>query len=478
MKKFLITLSVLFFCGILTAQSDLDAFRFSQTQWEGSARFMGAGGAFGAVGAEYSALAINPGTIGLYKRHEVTLTPLVLDVQKSNTQYNETNMQAAKTSYMISNAGIVLKANTREESKWNGVQFAFGFNRILDLNKRFAIDGFGNGSTITDNFIRNSSGLPSGLSEDNLGAWWTYLTDYDTASNSYSSPFTGKNVKQKELTTMKGGIDEMNFSLGANYDDKFYMGLTVGVPFIHYEEIRTYSELDENKEVDALAGLDIRDNLSVSGTGINLKLGFIYQPVDFFRVGIALHTPTYYGGITDKFQRTITSDYDIGDGAKYECPENFFKYKLYTPLRAIGSIAFMLQSRAFISVDYEYTDYSLSQLYSKDYSFATENEEIQAKYGSAHSVRIGGEVFVTKSFLLRAGYNFISNPYKDKNINNAPMHQGSIGFGVRTSGFFFDMAYVLRFAKENYWMYDPTLVNASQNSYRTSKIVATIGYKF
>ena len=34
-------------------QNDIDAFRFSQTDWSGTARFMGTGGAFGAVGGEF-----------------------------------------------------------------------------------------------------------------------------------------------------------------------------------------------------------------------------------------------------------------------------------------------------------------------------------------------------------------------------------------------------------------------------------------
>ena len=48
------------------AQNDLDAFRFSQTNWEGTARFMGAGGAFSAIGGDFSCLNTNPAGIGVF----------------------------------------------------------------------------------------------------------------------------------------------------------------------------------------------------------------------------------------------------------------------------------------------------------------------------------------------------------------------------------------------------------------------------
>lgn len=60
------------------AQGDYEAFRFSQIEYQGTARYMGAGGAFSATGGEFSAISVNPAAIGLYKRHEVTFTPLSL----------------------------------------------------------------------------------------------------------------------------------------------------------------------------------------------------------------------------------------------------------------------------------------------------------------------------------------------------------------------------------------------------------------
>ena len=84
MKK--IVLSVMLTLAVIAgafAQNDLDAFRFSQTNWEGTARFMGAGGAFGAIGGDFSSLSTNPAGIGVFKKTEFSLTPLVITAYKN-----------------------------------------------------------------------------------------------------------------------------------------------------------------------------------------------------------------------------------------------------------------------------------------------------------------------------------------------------------------------------------------------------------
>jgi len=462
----------------VNAQSDIDAFRFSQANWEGTARFMGAGGAFGAVGAEYSALFINPASIGLYKRNEITFTPFVLTVHKTECTYNETTIPYLGTTYSLSNFGLVIRAKTKEESDWKAVQFAVGYNRVNNFNNQFRIEGMSGGSSMVNDFINKGNGTNfTNLTGDALLAYNTWLIDAIPESlNSYYSPFSGVDVEQKKYTKTSGGIDEMNFSIGANYNEQIYIGATLGIPFLKYREEVDYSETDINNVVEGIESFTVSDILRVSGTGINVKFGLIYQPVSFFRIGAAFHSPTYYGNLRDRFKRGIES-YKDTSGYYSDNYENSFKYKLTTPLRTIGSIAFIIQKRAFISADYEFTNYGLATMYADKYSFSQENQNIQNKYGVTHSIRVGGELFLTDKFLTRLGYGFTSNPYKN-DANFAPSHTGSVGLGVRTKYLFFDLAYSIRFAQENYWMYNPLYVNYSSNQYTTHKVVATIGVKF
>ena len=54
-------MSVLALCGgTAFSQSQLDAFKYSQTELNGTARYLGMGGAFGALGGDISAMNTNP----------------------------------------------------------------------------------------------------------------------------------------------------------------------------------------------------------------------------------------------------------------------------------------------------------------------------------------------------------------------------------------------------------------------------------
>lgn len=479
MKRIVVIAVLIFVCMYdLKSQNDMDAFRFSQTDWSGTARFVGAGGAFGAVGADYSALATNPASIGIYKKSEVSFTPIVISILNNTSTYNGESSPSRKTRYSVSNIGAVFAMSELSE-KWVGLQFGFGYNRICDFNNFSTVSGMSNGSTMADAFLAVANGNnTSNLPGDALLAFNTWVIDTCAGSTDrYWSEFQGHNVRQNKYRMITGGIDEMNFSVGANYDDKLFIGATVGVPFLGYEEISRYSEEDEYDEVAAFSSYNVYDKLTVSGTGVNFKIGLLYQPVSFMRVGAAIHTPTYYSNLKDKFRREMISYYDNGGNSGEFSYENWFRYSLSTPFRVMGNLAFFIQRRAFVSAEYEYVNYGLANMQSDDYLFMEENADIQKKYGSSHIARIGAELNVTQGFLLRAGYNFKSSPYKEE-LNKGHVHIASAGFGLRSKHLFFDIAYQCRIAKDSYWFYDSEYVSEVNNKNMAHRVLATIGFKF
>ena len=60
--------------GTAFSQSQLDAFKYSQTELNGTARYLGMGGAFGALGGDISAMNTNPAGLAIYKSSEVVTT--------------------------------------------------------------------------------------------------------------------------------------------------------------------------------------------------------------------------------------------------------------------------------------------------------------------------------------------------------------------------------------------------------------------
>ena len=82
MRNFILTVGLVFFVGIvLKAQNAEDALRYSSTFLTGTARYTGLGGAYGAVGADFTSLSSNPAGIGLYKKSDFSITPMLSHLQ-------------------------------------------------------------------------------------------------------------------------------------------------------------------------------------------------------------------------------------------------------------------------------------------------------------------------------------------------------------------------------------------------------------
>lgn len=482
-KLFLAAILMLGFTALVVAQNDIDAFRFSHSDYEGTARFMGAGGAFSAVGAEFSALNVNPAAIGVFKKSEVTFTPLVISIYNNNSLYNETNSHTSNVKYSLTNVGGAFRIGLPEGSSWKSINLGFGYNRTYDYNNQFRIEGRSHNSSMMDEYLANVQGKSlNSFSDNELLAWKTYAIDYDSLSGRFFSPFAGKSLNQKLVVESSGANDEISFSIGGNYNDVLFIGATIGVPVINYTEKTKYNEEDveENPNINnvRLIGFNIAENLRVRTTGVNLKLGVIYQPVDFVRIGAAFHTPSYFGRVRNTYTRTMTGYWSNGENTGTFEDNHAFNYTLTTPLRAIGSVAFLIKKRAFVSAEYEFTGYGMARMSSNDYSFDEENEAIQEKYGACHTVRVGGEVYITNNFLLRAGYNFKSSAYRNTVDNNNSMHTATAGLGFRAKGFLIDFAYVFKTKNENLWLYDSDFVDPASLRTNTHRIVATLGYKF
>ena len=489
MKKLLLSviLTLAVFAGVF-AQNDLDAFRFSQTNWEGTARFMGAGGAFSAIGGDYSCMSTNPAGIGVFKKTEISFTPLVITAYKTNSDYSGETSPASRVRYSLTNFGAVFalplhKSDEAPVSKWRMTQFGFGYNRIMDFNNLTYATGMSNGNSIATAFANTANGTGYGsLEGDALCAWETWIIDtVPGENNQYREFLSGNALRQSNYVKTSGGIDELNFSFGGNYNDQLFLGMTIGVPILDYNCETEYLEEDENDVVTNFEKLDIYDKMHTSGAGVNAKIGVIYQPVSFLRIGAAFHTPTYYPNLKETFDRDVTTNYAVEGKYNYSY-DNLSKYKLGTPLRAIGSIGFIIAKRAFISAEYEFTDYGMATLYSSDnfryrYSFTEENMEISKKYRSCHSIRVGGELTVTNFFLIRLGYGYSTSPFKD-GANDGSAHTASGGIGFRGKVFFCDFTYQYRHYGQNYWFYPSETLEPVATTNNSHRFVATLGVKF
>jgi hypothetical protein len=479
MKKICLTLTLLgMLAGATFAQNQLDALRYSRLNPSGTARFVAMGGAFGALGSDFSALSVNPGGIGLYRSSEFSITPS-FSTTTTESKLNGNFREDSRYNFNLGNVGIIMTNNPglkNPNSPWKNMQFAFGLNRLANFNNRVQMNSNNNVSS----YLSSYPGMANGQSPNALGRFDTYLaysTDLlfvtDSATWAYGVDLPYGGVNQRKTIESKGSMNEMIFTFGGNYNDRLYIGATLGVPFIRYEEVATYAESKLEGEGTVFKNLKRVDNLETTGTGINFKFGMIVRATNWLRLGGAVHTPTFFSSMSDTYSSSLTSGFENGYTAT-ESADGYFEYELNTPFRAIGSLGFVIGKSGIISADYEFVDYQTARLRSREYDFYNENESIRDQFQKTNNLRLGTE-WRYGGLSFRGGYAFQDNPYKS-GVNSA-LTSYSFGLGVREENFYVDLAWVHSYYDDEYYMYSG-LVNPAYTTTTNNSFLLTLGFRY
>lgn len=487
MKKIIIIACGLFmtFAGI--AQNETDALRYSFLMNSGTARFSSMGGAFSALGADFSVLSTNPAGIGVYKSSEFMFTPQITFSNSSST-YIGTTTEDSKAAFSIPNFGMVFSgdiSSSPEKAEWKNIQFGFGINRIADFNNSYLMRGHNSSNSILDVFqdMANGYGHDELNSFDTDLAWNTYLLNPGSTDYDYIKAFEGGVLQQKSVTT-SGAINEMVMTLGGNYNDRFYIGTTLGFPFLNYNEDSYYKELDDADTINYFKSLSVNDQLNTHGTGFNFKLGMIYRITDWVRISGAVHTPTFYA-MHDTYSRVMYSDLDT---ATYDSksPQGVYDYRLTTPMRLNAGIAFVIGKIGAVSAEYEMVDYSQAKLRARnaEYDFFDANEAIGFNYAVANNFKVGGELKLNP-FAIRAGYSYYGSPYAGTFSRDYSTSNITAGFGIREKNYYIDIAFVYTMKNESYDLYSASIIE-NMGMYlepvltelNRSSIMITLGSKF
>ncbi|MBR9919666.1 MAG: hypothetical protein GYB31_02440 [Bacteroidetes bacterium] len=489
MKTIYNVIAFLFFSSGLLAQLPSDALRFSTFEIGGTARTMGINGAINSLGADFSVLSTNPAGLAAFRRSEFTFSPGVsANLTESTLKGSADNLTFAEsdTKFHFSNIGVVFANRPSGGSNWKTANFGLGLNRIADFYTNNFYAGQSVGS-ITDRWIELADGFTPGELDDfeagpayDAGAIYNPFADETLYANDFASD---EIVDKAQIVRTDGAINEILFAFAGSYEDKLMVGASLGLPIVSYEETKEYVESDEDDTNDSFKELIYNEYLKTSGTGINLKMGFIYRPIQAFRVGASVHTPTSYS-LEDQFDSNITYDFEQGP-FESESPSGLFEYRLKTPWRVNGGASFMFGKLGFLSAEVEWVDYSsaafnfnsnLTNLEDKEYEQLI-NQQIEDNYTSALNVRLGGELAIN-ILRLRLGYGLLGSPYANDSFSNGRSLSG--GIGIRERNFFMDLAYHNTQYGETYVPYIVAGDNKQSvtTDYVRQKFVLTFGFKF
>lgn len=480
--------------NIIQAQNITDVVRWSNIEYVGTARTLGAGSSFGAMGGDFSVININPAGIADYRISEFVLTPSLRNsTSRSWFTGDVLEVSNSKSNKLgLDNIGFVIASNPG--TKLTSSNFAIGYSRIADLNRSAFISGKIPGS-ITTYFADQAQNLTVDELDDFIAypAYNVGAILKDENNNTYYTDFTDPKqmVSRTQDIYQRGGIDELAIGWAGEIDHKLNLGLSMNLPFARFEELKTYNEVDsENDEVEYFDRLSFTERLNTSGIGFNFKAGFVYKINQVIRIGGSFHSPTWYS-LNDDYSNTIEYVFTDARGSfvnKYNTPDGTFGYNITTPWRAIGSLGTILrfgEIKGFLNGDIEYVDYTNASYKGKVYNgnaaeLAHErevNRDILDKLGTAVNVRLGGE-FAYNNLRLRVGYGIERTPYIADDFYN---NKVSFGLGFRDDNFFIDLGVRISQFSEGYNPYivrDASLNPLANIDTNKTRANFTIGFKF
>ena len=428
--------------------------QMSQPQALGTARSMALGGAFTSLGADLASMSINPAGLGMYRRNEIALTPM-MTFQSSETPGTMSYAKNGKNRFSMANFGAALNAY-EGTGTLTSFTVGIGLNRIADFNSRYSYKTdtpYAGGSvwapTIADIFgqqLGQAGIFPNG--NDELGYnvnpyYWPAVLGYNgfmISRHFYTDPETqeekptyvpdciGSNASILHYMDVvnSGSINEFTISAGANLNNIVYIGATIGIQSVHKATGVYYGEdyrYDHGQAINS-AGEELETQLDyadlyqksvLDGSGVNFKLGVTVRPIESLRIGVAFHTPTYYslersyyGDITTQMYNNATEKTEINqDGTPYQDDMGSNSWCFTSPARLLFGISYTFGNFGLITVDYERDWYNGIRVKNTPDGFEPYPEEYKAEFKQAfqgtNTIRAGVQAAADDSAARRRG---------------------------------------------------------------------------
>ncbi|MCS7074247.1 MAG: hypothetical protein NZ108_07255, partial [Bacteroidia bacterium] len=494
----------------------------------GTARAVGMGGAFSAVGADFTSATLNPAGLGLCRKSDLMFTP-AFKVASTETKFLDAGGTGSRTNFGFTNIGFILNSSITEggRKKDKGLKswsLAIGYNQLEHYNNRIEATGFNTANSITDFFEGQARGQNAqNLDPESYAGLGFNCYFIDTISGSTTQYFPaviGGKMEQTYSRIERGRSNSWEVSFAGNINDQIYIGAGLGIVDVKYFNELSITEFDKFNVYNSISAdttpvnnLSFYDKYSTSGTGINGKFGVIIQPADFIRVGLGVQTPTLIS-LTDRYSTelslTLDNGFVFGSGGSTitnsSQQEGIFDYRLTTPYRVTAGVMGIIGKKAIVSLDADVIDYRTARLSPANnalgsYNFRQENDNIQKLFGMGYNIRAGGEVRFDE-FYVRAGFGMFTSVINQENQSYQTVsgQKQSIsgfkqvitgGLGYRAKGFYIDLAYVYQSSENKFIAYSvpttPNLYTPTRNMGSSPIVVPnrilstamlTFGFKF
>lgn len=482
MKKIFFSACLLsLFMAHAHAQETYENTKLIDNDLNGTARYVGMGGAMEALGADISVINSNPAGIGLFRRSSGSVSfGLVSQDGASSFKYGN------KTNASFDQAGFVYSMRDGRRTFIN-----FGFNYHKSKNFDYILNAASGLNGASQHKLSYMKALANENNLDKTSSGWrgkfAYTSQldnlyYNTLMMTSSDGFFYNDASRYEFGRAESGyIGEYDFNTSVNVNDRVYLGITIGIHDVHYTGHSLYNEALVNLNNQTVGDITVNDERRITGTGYNASFGIIFRPVDAspFRIGLSVTTPTWYDLKTSNYTYLINNTKADGGGKLQGDYPNYttgesYEFKLFTPWKFGVSLGYTVGNYLALGASYEYADYSrldtrVNDGYDVDYwgdvyehssSDEPMNRHTRETLKAVSTFKIGAEAKVMPNLAVRAGYNYVSpmfkkEGYKDGNIDSYGSNYSSatdytnweatnrytVGVGYTLGKMSFDLAY-------------------------------------
>lgn len=532
MKKNIMTVCALMVGFAVYAQDAYDVSRVLGNDLNGTARFVGMGGAMSALGGDISVMSTNPAGIGIYRRNDFSVS-FGFNNTMAESNFKGSSMKEDRTKASFDQVGFVYSYKVGNETSLRYVNFGFNYHKSKNFNRIFSMGGVLGGlsqswqlaqemnwyNDILDpsgeyvvgyNYISSAEYFRKNLLDDDnpYKKYWskfpvlgvigatTGLVDWpDDATG-----FLGwDGYSNKYYSEEKGGINQFDFNVAFNVEDRFYLGVTLGLYDLNYKRFSSYTE-ELNDDFGENNGYYTLDNYyTLKGTGADLKIGAIVRPIEDspFRIGLAVHSPTFYE-MSESYNATMSTDIYYYESSYKQTLSDYldpsflnYDYRLQTPWKFNVSAGTTFAGLVAVGAEYEYQDYSSTQMEDMDGFKLGGQLSVEKDLNAVHTLRLGMEARVAPQFSVRAGYNYSSAAF-DKEAyrtlssygtqtefnNTQSLNTFTLGLGYRGDIFYADVAYKYDMYKSDFYAFDDIDLPKTEVDNSRHQLLLTMGVQF
>ena len=430
---------------------------------------MGMGGSFGALGADLGCLGINPAGLGMYRRGDLSVTA-GLHAASTTAQWNTRQEEATGFASTISNVGIALTYPS-VDADWPFFTVAFSHQNRMPFAQKVSVNGVPSESSLSALFVgqAQNDALEFGHESTNdvleygdifpYGACLAWRSGLLVHVNDelYASSVEGP-VNVQRTIDRTGRMAETQIAFATAYQNKIYLGVTLGLPKVQFEERSVHQETPVASGAE-LGQWRFEEQLDIEGRGTLVRVGVLARVTKALRVGLAYQSRSRMT-LLDTYSTTVRTSWLDGEEEAASSPISNIEYLVFTPSRLTASASFLMGKMGVINADYVRSDMRNGELgdantfLSSGYDYEAENLAVDNGYQVVHAGRAGLELRVgdAKQGRIRLGGGMTTSPFAGDAVNaNATRYHASVGAGYRVGNVHFSAAWRRAWHQEDYY---------------------------